>query len=218
MSAASGKLGDIMTDREDRAAFLAANNVSRETLDRLDRIISELDIWRQRSNLIGPREWPQIWTRHVADSWQLLDHIPETARVVDLGSGAGFPGLIIAAARPNGHVTMMESVGKKCAFLRAAIEVAGLSASVWQGRIEIAPPIGADIVTARAFAPMPQLLEYAAPWLRNRAIGLFPKGERWNEELTEARQRWNFAYEAIPSRTGGSGVILIVREVARRHD
>ncbi|MFN4024370.1 MAG: 16S rRNA (guanine(527)-N(7))-methyltransferase RsmG [Hyphomonas sp.] len=207
-----------MTDREDRAAFLAANDVSRETLDRLDRIISELDIWRQKSNLIGPREWPRIWTRHVADSWQLLDHIPETARVVDLGSGAGFPGLIIAAARPAGLVTMMESVGKKCAFLRAAIEVAGLNASVWQGRIEIAPPIGADIVTARAFAPMPQLLEYAAPWLGNGATGLFPKGERWNEELTEARQRWNFAYEAIPSRTGGSGVILIVREVVRRHD
>lgn len=207
-----------MTEREDRAAFLAANNVSRETLDRLDRIISKLDVWRQKSNLIGPKEWPQIWTRHVADSWQLLSHIPETARLVDLGSGAGFPGLMIAADRPAGHVTLMESVGKKCAFLNAAIDAAGLSASVWQGRIETAPPIKADIVTARAFAPMPQLLEYAAPWLRKGAIGLFPKGERWKEELTEARQRWNFAYEAIPSRIGGSGVILILREVARRHD
>lgn len=207
-----------MTAHDDRAAFLAANNVSRETLDRLDRIISELDVWRQKSNLIGPKEWPQIWTRHVGDSWQLLEHIPKTARVVDLGSGAGFPGLIIAAGRPAGHVTLMESVGKKCAFLRAAIDTAGLSASVWQGRIETAPPIKADIVTARAFAPMPQLLEYASPWLRKGATGLFPKGERWKEELTLALERWNFAYEAIPNRTGGSGVILIVREVARRHD
>lgn len=207
-----------MTDREDRAAFLAANNVSRETLDRLDRIISELDIWRQKSNLIGPKEWPQIWTRHVGDSWQLVEYLPEMARVVDLGSGAGFPGLIIAAARPGGHVTMMESVGKKCAFLRAAIMAAGLSADVYQGRIEAAPPSKADFVTARAFAPMPQLLEYAAPWLRKGATGLFPKGERWKEELTEARQKWNFAYEAIPSRSGGSGVILRVREVSRRHD
>lgn len=207
-----------MIEREDRAAFLAANDVSRETLGRLDRIISELDVWRQKSNLIGPKEWPQIWTRHVGDSWQLLDHLPESARVVDLGSGAGFPGLIIAAARPAGHVTMMESVGKKCVFLRAAIEAAGLNASVYQGRIEAAPPIKADYVTARAFAPMPQLLEYASPWLRKGATGVFPKGERWKEELTEARQRWNFAYEAIPSRSGGSGVILIVREVARRHD
>lgn len=207
-----------MTDREDRAAFLVANDVSRETLDRLDRIISELDIWRQKSNLIGPKEWPQIWTRHVGDSWQLVEYLPEMARVVDLGSGAGFPGLIIAAARPGGHVTMMESVGKKCAFLRAAIMAAGLSADVYQGRIEAAPPSKADFITARAFAPMPQLLEYASPWLRKGATGLFPKGERWKEELTEARQKWNFAYEAIPSRSGGSGVILHVREVSRRHD
>ncbi|MFN7056556.1 16S rRNA (guanine(527)-N(7))-methyltransferase RsmG [Hyphomonas sp.] len=202
----------------DRAAFLAAANVSRETLETLDRVIAELDVWRQRSNLIGPKEWPRIWTRHVADSWQLLDHIPDTARVVDLGSGAGFPGLIIAAARPAGHVTLMESVGKKCAFLRAAIEAAGLPAAVWQGRIESAPAIKADLVTARAFAPMPELLDYAAPWLTKGASGLFLKGERWKEELTQARQRWNFAYEAIPSRIGGSGVILKVREVARRHD
>ena len=207
-----------MSAQEDRAAFLAANDVSRETLDRLDRIISELDVWRQKSNLIGPKEWPQIWTRHVGDSWQLLDHIPEAARIVDLGSGAGFPGLIIAAARPKAHVTMMESVGKKCAFLRAAIEAASLNAVVYQGRIEAAPPIKADFVTARAFAPMPQLLEYASPWLRIGATGVFPKGERWKEELTEALQKWNFAYEAIPSRSGGSGVILIVREVLRRHD
>jgi 16S rRNA (guanine527-N7)-methyltransferase len=202
----------------DRAAFLAGANVSRETLEALDRILAELDAWRQRSNLIGPKEWPRIWTRHVADSWQLLDHIPESARLVDLGSGAGFPGLVIAAARPAGHVTLMESVGKKCAFLRAAIEAAGFSAEVWQGRIETPPPIPADIVTARAFAPMPELLEYAAPWLTRGASGLFLKGERWKEELTAARQRWNFAYEAIPSRIGGSGVILILREVARRHD
>ena len=207
-----------MTRQDDRAAFLAANDVSRETLDRLDQVIATLDVWRQKSNLIGPKEWPQIWTRHVGDSWQLLDHIPETARVVDLGSGAGFPGLMIAAARPSGHVTMVESVGKKCAFLRAAIDAAGLPASVHQGRVEAAPPISAEFVTARAFAPMPKLLDYAAPWLRKGAVGVFPKGERWKEELTAARQRWNFAYEAIQSRSGGSGVILIVREVSRRHD
>jgi 16S rRNA (guanine527-N7)-methyltransferase len=206
-----------MTDQNDRAAFLAAHDVSRETLARLDRVIATLDDWRMRSNLIGPKEWPQIWTRHVGDSVQLLDRIPDTAKVVDLGSGAGFPGLVIAAARPAGHVTLMESVGKKCAFLRAAIEAADLPATVYQGRIESAPPIEADYVTARAFAPMPQLLDYAAPWLCNGATGVFPKGERWKEELTAAQQRWNFAYQAIPSRSGGSGVILIVREATRRH-
>jgi len=203
---------------EDRAAFLAAEDVSRETLERLDRVIETLDDWRTRSNLIGPREWPVIWTRHVADSYQLLDFIPETARVVDLGSGAGFPGLIIAAARPGGHVTMIESVGKKCAFLYAAIEAAGLSATVRQERVESVDPMRADFVTARAFAPLPKLLEYAAPWLNRGATGLFLKGERWKEELTEASQTWNFAHEAIPSRVGGSGTILIVRELQRgRH-
>ena len=203
---------------EDRAAFLAANDVSRETLERLDRVIATLDDWRTRSNLIGPREWPVIWTRHVADCFQLLDHIPGTARVVDLGSGAGFPGLIIAAARPAGHVTMVESVGKKCAFLRAAIEAAGLSATVRQERVESVDPMPADFVTARAFAPLPKLLDYAAPWLKRGATGLFLKGERWKEELTDASQRWNFAHEAIPSRVGGSGTILIVRELKRgRH-
>lgn len=206
-----------MENADDRAAFLAAYDVSRETLARLDRVIETLGIWRLKSNLIGPKEWPQIWTRHVGDSYQLLDHIPDTARVVDLGSGAGFPGLIIAAARPTGHVTMIESVGKKCAFLRAAIESAGLSASVHQGRVEQAPPFPAEFVTARAFAPLPELLDFAAPWLCNSATGLFPKGERWNEELTLARQRWTFAYQAIPSRSGGSGVILKLREAARRH-
>ncbi|HPF22729.1 MAG TPA: 16S rRNA (guanine(527)-N(7))-methyltransferase RsmG [Hyphomonas sp.] len=181
-------------------------------------MIETLDHWRTRSNLIGPREWPVIWTRHVADCYQLLDLLPETVRVVDLGSGAGFPGLIIAAARPAGHVTMVESVGKKCAFLRAAIEAAGLSASVRQERVESVEPMPADFVTARAFAPLPKLLDYASPWLKRGATGLFLKGERWKEELTEARQTWNFAHEAIPSRVGGSGTILIVRELQRgRH-
>ncbi|MCA8903200.1 MAG: 16S rRNA (guanine(527)-N(7))-methyltransferase RsmG, partial [Hyphomonas sp.] len=189
--------------------------VSRETLDRLDRVIATLDDWRTRSNLIGPKEWPVIWTRHVSDCFQLLDHIPEDAKVVDLGSGAGFPGLIIAAARPAGHVTMIESVGKKCAFLRAAIEAAELPASVRQERVESVPYFAADFVTARAFAPLPKLLDYAAPWLTHGATGLFLKGERWNEELTEADQTWNFAHEAIPSRVGGSGKLLIVRELRR---
>ena len=204
-----------MMNSEDRAAFMAEFDVSRETSERLDAVILTHDAWRQRSNLIGPREWPQIWTRHVADSFQILPFIPETTHCVDLGSGAGFPGLVISAARPEGHVTMMESVGKKCAFLRAAIEAARLNASVYQGRIEDAPPSRADIVTARAFAPLSKLLDYAASWMENGATGVFLKGERWKEELTDAQQRWNFAYEAIPSRTGGSGVILIVRELKR---
>jgi 16S rRNA (guanine527-N7)-methyltransferase len=207
-----------VSDENDRAVFLADHDVSRETLARLDAVIDTLDTWRMKSNLIGPREWPNIWLRHVWDCLQLLDHIPDTARVVDLGSGAGFPGLIIAAARPAGHVTMIESVGKKAAFLRAAILAADLSADVIQGRVESAPCERVDFVTARAFAPLPRLLDYAAPWMKNGAKGLFLKGERWEEELTDARQRWNFASEAIPSRSGGLGVVLVVRELQSGDD
>ena len=187
-----------MNDGNDRAVFLAAHDVSRETQERLDHVIDTLDAWRVKSNLIGPREWPPIWQRHVWDC---------------LGSGAGFPGLVIAAARPKGHVTMIESVGKKAAFLRAAITAGFLSADVVQGRVELVGTGAADLVTARAFAPLPRLLDYAAPWMKKGATGLFLKGERWEEELTEARQRWSFAYEAIPSQSGGAGVVLIIREL-----
>ena len=207
-----------MANPNDKAAFLADFDVSRETLARLDDVIATLDDWRTRSNLIGPKEWPHIWTRHVGDCFQLVAHVGSDARIVDLGSGAGFPGLILAAAQESGHVTMIESVGKKCAFLRAAIEAAALPARVVQGRVESSKAEEVDFVTARAFAPLPKLLEYAAPWLKKGATGLFLKGERWKDELTEALKVWNFAYEAIPSRDGGSGVILVVKELTRVRD
>ncbi|MEO0713831.1 MAG: 16S rRNA (guanine(527)-N(7))-methyltransferase RsmG [Pseudomonadota bacterium] len=200
----------------DRDAALKGADVSRETLAKLDQVIATLDRWRLRSNLIGPREWDQIWSRHVMDCHQLRAHIASSARIVDLGSGAGFPGLVLAAsAEAGGHVTMIESVGKKCAFLHAAIEAAELPATVIQGRVEANDSVHADIVTARAFAPMPRLLEYASPWLLNGAAGVFQKGARWTEELTQARETWDFSCEAIPSRSGGAGVILKISEVRR---
>ncbi len=197
----------------DRADFIATRNVSRETLARLDRFIEILGQARLRSNLIGPKEWPYIWQRHVWDSLQLVDYLTPDARIIDLGSGAGFPGLVLAAALPDAHVTMIESVGKKTAFLRSAVEATGLSANVIQARVESAPDIKADFVTARAFAPLPKLLDYAAPWLKNGAVGLFHKGERWQEELTAAQQCWSFASEAIPSRSSGAGVIARITEL-----
>ena len=165
-----------MTDQSDRAAFLAAHDVSRETLGRLDRVIATLDDWRMRSNLIGPKEWPQIWTRHVGDSVQLLDRIPDTAKVVDLGSGAGFPGLVIAAARPAGHVTLMESVGKKCAFLRAAIE-----AQQWQRAAEILDVVGESNVDADHFKLLGQY--YASAKMYDRAENFFIKGNFKTEAI-----------------------------------
>ncbi|MCI4645142.1 MAG: 16S rRNA (guanine(527)-N(7))-methyltransferase RsmG [Hyphomonadaceae bacterium] len=207
----------MMQDVLDRSAVISAFDVSRETLARLDAILAVLDDWRGRVNLIGPREWPMIWHRHVADSLQLMAHIEGARRVVDLGSGAGFPGLILAAALPEGaHVTLIESVGKKCAFLRAAIEAAELPAKVCQARIESVQLEGIEAVTARALAPLPKLLELSAKWLESGAIGVFPKGENLEEELTVAKQRWTLATEVTPSRTSPTGRVLVVSEAKRR--
>ncbi len=189
--------------------------VSRETLERLEIIVAELDIWRSKINLLGPSEFDQVWRRHVWDSWQLFEHVPE-GPIVDLGSGSGFPALVLAAgfASEESHMTMIESVGKKCAFLRAAVDSAKLNARVVQGRVEAVNPVEAQCVTARAFAPLPKLLDYAEPWLEKGAYGVFPKGRRWQEELTSAQESWRFAYEAIPSKTG-DGAILKISEVSR---
>lgn len=193
-------------------------DVSRETFERLEKVVACLDEYRQRMNLIGPAEWPNIWRRHVADSLYLVEHIKPDSRIVDLGSGGGFPALPLACyltAQGSGHVHMVETVGKKAAFLRAAVDAAELNATVWQKRVENMDAIEVDFVTARAFAPLPKLLNYTEKWLGNSATGLFHKGERWKEELTAAAKEWTFAYEASPKRDGGPGIILKVSEVSR---
>lgn len=192
-------------------------NVPRETPDRLDRILICLDGWRQKINLIGPSEWDQVWRRHVLDSLQLVPLLPK-GRVLDLGSGAGFPGLVIAATRSDHEedsVTLVESVSKKCAFLSAAIAEADLNARVLNERVERISPFPVATVTARAFAPLPKLLTFAQPWLSTGAIGVFPKGKTWQEELTEARKTWTFALETIPSQTSDDAVILRISELQR---
>lgn len=191
-------------------------DVSRETLDRLRVIVGELDVWRRKTNLIGPSEFGRVWRRHILDSIQLLPHIPPAGTTIDLGSGSGFPALVLAACvtDPAAEIIMVESVGKKCAFLRAAVQAANLPAKVIQGRVESINRIDAQCVTARAFAPLPKLIEYAEPWFSNGAYGVIPKGRRWEEELTEAQESWRFAYEAIPS-VSGDGAILKISEVSR---
>ncbi len=191
-------------------------DVSRETIEKLTLIVAALDAWRKKINLIGPSEFDQVWRRHVLDSLQLAPHIPGDGLTLDLGSGSGFPALVLAAgfAHEAAHMTMVESVGKKCAFLREAVQVADLQAKVIQGRVELINPVQAHCVTARAFAPLPRLLEYAAPWLQNGTYGVFPKGRRWEEELTAAQESWRFACEAIPS-ISGDGAILKISEVSR---
>ena len=206
----------------DREAALALVPVSRETLDRLDRFVAALLTWQRRINLIAPATIPEIWTRHVADSLQLLALAPGARVWLDLGSGGGFPGIVIACAlaeKPGARVHLVESNGKKAAFLREAVRVTGAPAIVHQARIEqtgtrIDEPI--EVVTARAVAPLADLLGLAEPWLKRGAQALFPKGQDVGGELTEASKYWSIEAVLVPSKTDPKARIVQVERAARR--
>lgn len=203
-----------------RDEFQARTGVSRETLDGFDR-------WRQilvetsaHTNLVARSSLDHFWERHALDSFQLMPLVSrETRLVADLGAGAGFPGIALALGfRDRGQaarVVMVDSVGKKVAFLRKVIDDLGLDAEARSVRVETLDPAeGFDLVTARAFAPLNKLLGYAAPLLKNGAEGLFFKGRQYQDELTEARKSWTVDPEVIPSQTS-DGVILRIKEVER---
>ncbi|MEP9377077.1 16S rRNA (guanine(527)-N(7))-methyltransferase RsmG [Aquabacter sp. CN5-332] len=191
--------------------------VSRETLARLDLIVDLLTHWQKTINLIAPATLPDLWSRHIADSLQLINHVPEKPLSwVDLGSGGGFPGLVIAAVlaeREGSKVALVESDSRKAAFLREASRRAGLPVSVHPQRIEevaeqLAP--GTDVVSARALAPLPKLLDLAAPFLAAGALGLFPKGKDAQNELTAARKDWTLDVELRRSLSDPDGRVLLV--------
>jgi len=200
-------------------ALLDRFNVSRESLGRLEAYVSLLLIWQQKINLIGPSTAGQVWERHVGDALQLLPLMaPGVRSIADLGSGAGIPGLVIAIVSGI-QAELYESNGKKAAFLREAIRHTGATATVHQRRIETlrndpAQP-RADLVLARALAPLPQLLDYAEPFLAAGATGLFHKGQGIGAELTAASEHWKLLYTMHPSVIDSHGVILEVKEALR---
>jgi 16S rRNA (guanine527-N7)-methyltransferase len=203
--------------QEDRARALELVPVSRETLSRLDRFVAMLLDWQQRINLIAPSTEPALWTRHIADSLQLLALAPQARVWADFGSGAGFPGLAIACAladTPEACVHLVESSTKKAAFLREAARAAGAPAVVHAVRVADfvkKPPEGIEMVTARALAPLDELLTAAYPLLIKGAVGLFPKGQGVEVELTEAAKCWNIQASLTPSRTDPKARIVTVR-------
>lgn len=207
----------VTSDSSDRARALQMTPVSRETEQRLDAIVALLVKWQRTINLVAPATLPHVWTRHVADSLQLVPLAGEATRWVDLGSGGGFPGLVVAAAlaeRPGVDVTLVESDSRKAAFLREAARIAELPVTVLPVRIEQAAPRiaqGVEIVSARALAPLPKLLDLAAPFLAQGATGLFLKGQDVDNELTEAAKSWRIKTEIRDSLTDASGHILIVQ-------
>jgi 16S rRNA (guanine527-N7)-methyltransferase len=198
----------------DEAAVRA--RVSRETGDRLALLAAELRRWQAIKNLVSHTTLDEVWSRHIADSLQLVDLAPQARVWVDLGSGAGFPGLVVGIAiadRPNAQVHLIESNGRKCAFLRHGARVTGAAVTVHQGRIEtVAAGLAgkADVVTARAVAPLGQLLAWSQELLKSGALGLFPKGRDVAAELTEAEKCWRFKAELLPSRTDSEARIVRV--------
>jgi len=206
----------IEADRA-RAVALFGDSVSRETWDRLDRFVALLLKWQKTTNLVAPSTLQNLWTRHVADSLQLLDLAPAANRWIDLGSGAGFPGLVIACALgPTGEVHLVESNQKKASFLREAARVLALPAIVHAGRIEdLVAEKPFDVVTARALAPLDRLIGYAIPLLTTGAVGLFPKGQDVGAELTQASKSWSIEAELIPSKTDPHGRIVVVRHARK---
>jgi 16S rRNA (guanine527-N7)-methyltransferase len=208
----------------DKARALALTPVSRETERRLDSFVEVLLLWQERQNLIAASTIPQIWTRHVADSLQLLPRAPDAKIWADFGSGAGFPGIALAcvlADRTGTMVHLIESVGKKTAFLREAVRVTGVNATVHQVRAEnfaksCAEPV--DVVTARAVASLKTLCDQALPLIAKGAIGLFPKGQDVDAELTEAAKYWTIKGSKVPSVTSPDGQIVVVQGLAKRKE
>lgn len=208
---------------KDRESFLARRPVSRETLGLLDGYVALLRRWQAAINLIGPATLPEIWTRHILDSLQLIDLAPEARRWVDLGSGAGLPGLILAIALKDGaeaQVVLVESNGKKAGFLRAVARELALPATVRHGRIEDEVPAltgsGIEIVTARALAPLDKLLALAAPLLKTGATGLFPKGRDLDKERSDAAICWGYKADVIQSVVSPGSAILRVTDLVPR--
>jgi 16S rRNA (guanine527-N7)-methyltransferase len=203
----------------DRARALALSPVSRETADRLDRFVALLLDWQSRINLIASSTVPVLWTRHIADSLQLCALAPDARHWVDLGSGAGFPGLVVACVLADSlpaEVHLIESSKKKAAFLSEAVRLTGAPAIVHAERSDdfIKKFDGSlDIVTARALAPLPRLLAIAYPLLKRGAKGLFPKGQDVDAELTEAAKCWSIQASLVPSRTDPKSRIVAIRSV-----
>jgi 16S rRNA (guanine527-N7)-methyltransferase len=196
--------------------FSVATGVSRETLARLTAYVELLADWNARQNLVSASSLADIWRRHVWDSAQLIKFIPDDAKTLaDLGSGAGFPGLVLAELlRDQTEVTLFEATAKKCAFLREIGGNLGLNLKIHNIRMEEAIYEPFDVVTGRACAPLPKLLDYAQHFSGSRTICLFLKGQNVGAELTEARKSWKMNLQQHPSLTDPSGCILEIRELA----
>lgn len=196
--------------------LLPTLSVSRETEQRLQRIQSLLEKWNPAINLVSKATIPSAWQRHILDSAQLYAEM-DFDHWADLGSGGGFPGLVIAALaaekNPSGTIVLVEVDKRKATFLREAVRMLGLRAEVIAERIENLAPLNVDVLSARALAPLPLLCEYALRHLDPGGTALFLKGAGWRDEVSESQRLWAFDYDVVPSETDPSAVILKVKAI-----
>lgn len=204
-----------MSDVEEFARVL---NVSRETLQSLSRYEYLLNKWNPSVNLVSSSSLREVWTRHFLDSAQLFRMVAlKRGHWVDLGSGAGFPGLVIAilAKDTEGSVTLIESDQRKCAFLTTVVRELGLDVQILTDRIEKATPLQANVLSARALAPLSKLLAHAERHLSPKGTAIFPKGSSWQSEVDDARNYWTFDLETCSSYTDPAAVVLKIKGVIR---
>lgn len=207
----------VLTGRE---GFAARFDVSRETMERLDLYAELISRWNPRINLISRKTEPELWDRHMTDSAQIWHLRPEDPRIwADFGSGAGFPGLVLAilSAGQGGSTEfhLVESDSRKCAFLATVSRECGVPVRIQNARIEAVEPLKADVISARALAALPQLLEFAEKHLDPEGICLFPKGETVHKEVEDALQLWQFDCRTHPSLTDSRAAILEIGAIRR---
>ncbi len=198
---------------------IGLEGVSRETRLKLKIYVEMLGKWNRSINLVSKSTLDDVWRRHIVDSLQIAEIGPNTGRWADLGSGAGLPGLIVAAAKaensPNTQVTMIESDQRKCAFIAAAANLMELDVSIECRRIEESTTQTYDVISARALAPLSHLLELSLPYRHNETVCIFPKGAKAEEEMTAAQRDWNINYDTTQSVTDTSSTIFRIQEYSR---
>jgi 16S rRNA (guanine527-N7)-methyltransferase len=202
----------------DRETFAVDFNVSRETLAQFDRYAALLTDWQTRMNLVGPSTLAIIWQRHFTDSAQILALAGEGRSWLDIGAGAGFPGLVIALLDPSARLTLVESIAKKCRFLDEVVRTLELQdrVTIENRRVETLPRAKFDIITARALAALDQLFDWGLPYAGSGTRWILPKGARVETELSIATERFAFDYSLVPSRTDAAARIVVASGVKRR--
>jgi len=196
-------------------------NVSRETIEKLKTFQNMVLEWNSKFNLISKSSESDIWQRHIIDSLQLQQFITAKDKILyDFGSGAGFPAIVLAIVSeeifPDLQISLIESIGKKVIFLNEVKNTLNLNINVIQNRIENLKLPKADIITSRALASLDKLLKYAIPFCNKNTKLVFPKGEKWQEEVTTAQKEWSFDFESFPSQTSQTGKILYIKNIRRK--